>query len=126
MTGFGRPTRRRWTWLELGFGGGIVVVVAVAARAVLGSPSKIDESDMAVRDAQRIRDAALEWREANPQGCPTLTQLKHEHRLASEARTDDPWGGRFRLACSPSGVSVVSPGRDGTPGTDDDVKVPRS
>lgn len=126
MPGFGRPTRRRFTWLELMLGGAITLVVVTGAAFLFGPRSHVDESDLAVRDAQHIREAALEWREQNPKGCPTLTQLKHEHQLASEARTDDPWGGRYRIDCSRDGLVIVSPGRDGTPGTGDDVLVPRT
>ncbi len=126
MSGFGRPTKRRFTWLELGLGAGIALVLVTGGAFLFGSGAKADEADLAVRDAQRIREAAVEWREVNPRGCPTLTQLQHERKLSSEARTDDPWGGRFRVACSADGIVVVSPGRDQKPGTADDVLVPRS
>ena len=61
-----------------------------------------------------------------PQGCPTITQLKHEGALARDASGDDPWGERFRIFCRDLDIGVRSPGRDGLPGTSDDVAVPRS
>lgn len=125
MSGHGRPVRRRLTWLELALGAGIGAVALVGGVFMLSKPDRLGDGDLAIRDAQRIREAAVEWREENPRGCPTLTQLKHERKLSSEARTDDPWGGRFRVSCSSDGIVVVSPGRDQTPGTADDVRVPR-
>ena len=125
MSGHGRPTRSRVTWLELVLGVGITGVVVAGAVFAFAPSAQLGDGDLAIRDAQRIRDAAVEWREREPTGCPTLNQLKHERRLASDARTDDPWGGRYRVACSGSGVVVVSPGRDQTPGTADDVRVPK-
>lgn len=126
MSGFGRPVRRRFTWLELALAAGIAAIAVSGVAVLLAPKAKVNERDLAVRDAQRIRDAAVEWREVNPKGCPTLTQLKHERKLSSEARTDDPWGSRYRVSCTASGVVVVSAGRDGTPGTTDDVRVPKS
>lgn len=127
MTGFGRPSRRRgFTWLELGLGAGALGLVALGASFVLSPGADVKQADLALRDAQRIRDAALEWREKNPTGCPTVTQLKHEHSLAAGAATDDPWGSRYRLSCSKQGVIVMSAGRDGKADTDDDVRVPKT
>ncbi|MCC6900605.1 MAG: hypothetical protein IT377_16620 [Polyangiaceae bacterium] len=125
MSGHGRPVRRRLTWLELALGAGIAAAALLGGVLVLSKPDRLDDGDLAIRDAQRIREAAALWREANPSGCPTLTQLKHEHQLSSDARTDDPWGGRYRVSCSSDGIVVVSPGRDQKPGTADDVRVPR-
>lgn len=126
MSGFGRPVRRRFTWLELALGAGIAAVLVTGGAFFFRPGAKVDEADLAVRDARRIREAAVEWREGNPRGCPTLTQLQHERKLSSQARTDDPWGSRYRVACTESGIVVLSPGRDQKPGTADDVSVPRS
>jgi len=126
VSGFGRPSRRRFTWLELALGAGIALVLLTAAAALFAPRAAVDEADLALRDGQRILEAAVEWREQNPKGCPTPSQLKHEHRLASDARTDDPWGGRYRVACSGDQIKVFSPGRDRKAGTPDDVTVPKS
>jgi hypothetical protein len=126
MSGFGRPARRRVTWLELALGGSTLTAVACAGLFVLGGGGDAAQVSDAVRDAARIREAAVEWRDANPRGCPTPTQLKHERKLAAEARTDDPWGSRYRVACTGGGIVVVSAGRDGKTGTADDVHVPRT
>ena len=103
MSGHGRPTRSRVTWLELVLGVGITGVVVAGAVFAFAPSAQLGDGDLAIRDAQRIRDAAVEWREREPTGCPTLTQLKHERRLASDARTADPWGGRYRAASPGSG-----------------------
>jgi general secretion pathway protein G len=83
--------------------------------------------DDAVRTATHIRNAAQSFRAEHEQdaGCPSLSQLMHEKFLEDQARTDDPWGQRFRLECSKDEVTVMSPGRDGKLRTDDDIRVPR-
>lgn len=124
--GHGHPQRRKVTWVELGVGVGLLALAAGAGTLLFGSKVHASESDTAFRDAQRIREAVVEWRAENPQGCPTLSQLKHERRLDTEVRTDDPWGQRYRVECVDSQISVVSPGRDGRTGTSDDVRVPRN
>lgn len=125
--GHGHPVRRGISVIELGFGLGALALALAGGVFFYGSRVDAHQSDTAVRDAQRIHDAAEEWRSDNEQGCPTLSQLKHERRLDDEAQTADPWGQRYRLECTDEGsVIVVSPGRDGRTGTPDDVRVPRS
>jgi hypothetical protein len=121
-----RFRRRGVTWLELLLGLGAVAVVGGGVSLFFGHESHAGEVDLAVRDAQTIHDAVLDWRADNPQGCPTLSQLKQEKRLTSQAPTSDPWGQRYRVDCSGDSIVVVSPGRDGRAGTSDDVRVPRS
>jgi general secretion pathway protein G len=98
--------------------GGVLLLVRPGIEA--------DKADAGMRDAMRIREAALDWKQENPSGCPTLSQLRHEKHLAAEARTDDPWGQRFRLECTGEDVVIRSEGRDGKPGTEDDIRVPYS
>lgn len=125
--GHGRPVRRGISVLELGFGLGAVALALAGGIFFYGSSVDAREADAAVRDAQCIHEAALEWRSDNGRGCPTLSQLKHERRLDKEAQTADPWGQRYRLECGDEGsVTVVSPGRDGRAGTPDDVRVPKN
>jgi type II secretory pathway pseudopilin PulG len=122
-----RSNRRGFTRLELGLVLGLVVLLAGGTTLVVQPRLDADETDAAVKDAQRIRDAAVAWRRDNPeQGCPTLSQLQHERRLSSQAHTEDPWGQRFRVDCAGDEIRVISPGRDGKAGTADDVLVPRS
>ena len=121
-----RRVQRGVTWVELAIGVAVVGVLAGGAFAMMRPEGRAREVDSAVKTAQRIREAGLSWRNENSRGCPTLTQLKHEQKLSSDARTDDPWGQRYRVDCRDDDIVVSSPGRDGKHGTDDDVRVPRS
>ena len=100
-----------------------LLISAGALWAATGADDR-DRTEEAYRSAQLIRGAAESWRRENASGCPTVSVLKHEAYLESEARTDDPWGQRFRLNCGEDRVIVSSPGRDGKPNTEDDVRVP--
>jgi general secretion pathway protein G len=121
-----RRLRRGMTVVELAAGLALVAVVLGGSLLFLRPGLQADKTDAAVRDAMRIREAALDWKQANAEGCPTLSQLQHEKHLTDETRTDDPWGQRFKLECSDEDVVVRSEGRDGRPGTEDDIRVPHS
>jgi general secretion pathway protein G len=114
------------TWIEAALGVAVLGLIVGGVVAVMKPEGRAQEVDVAVKSAQRIREAGLSWRNDNSSGCPTLSQLQHEHKLSSDARTDDPWGQRYRVDCRNDDIVVVSPGRDGKLGTDDDVRVPRS
>ena len=121
-----RRVQRGVTWIEVAIGVAVVGALGAGIFAVVQPEGRAREVDDAVKSAQRIREAGLSWRNDNSSGCPTLSQLQHEHKLSSDARTDDPWGQRYRVDCRNDDIVVVSPGRDGKLGTDDDVRVPRS
>ena len=71
---------------------------------------------------QALLNAATDWkREHSGPGCPSITQLKRESRLNSAARTEDPWGERFRLRCTDQEVQVWSAGGDRQFLTPDDI-----
>ena len=94
--------------------GGLLIVKPRMAAAT---------TDEAVEDAGRIKRAVEAWQQDNGEGCPTISQLIHEKRLDDSARTDDPWGERYRVRCSGSEITVFSPGEDGKVNTDDDIRV---
>lgn len=121
-----RVSRRGITWLELGLVAAAVALAVGVALLVFTPVASARAGDSAIKDAQRIHESAETWREETPKGCPTITQLKHEHKLASDATTDDPWGQRFRIECEGDTLRVTSPGADGKRGTGDDIRVPRS
>jgi hypothetical protein len=108
------------------FATGLIAALAGGAGVYLHPGSETREVDTALKNAQKIREAVVDWRADNPSGCPTLSQLKQEKRLASQAVTDDPWGQRYRVECSGDAIRVVSPGRDGLADTSDDIRVPHS
>jgi general secretion pathway protein G len=117
--------RRGITVIELAALLALVAVVLGGALLLVRPSIEADKADAAMRDAMQIREAALEWKdEQGALGCPTLSQLMQDKRLTRDARTDDPWGGRFRIECGSAEVVVVSAGRDGKLGTDDDIRVP--
>lgn len=97
--------------------------VGLGASLFLGSERSDEQLREAITDARRILSAAEQWRFDNDDGCPTVTQLVVDRRLERDARSDDPWGNRFRIHCEPDGVAVRSPGKDGKLGTSDDVSV---
>jgi hypothetical protein len=120
-------SRRGITVVELLATLALATVVVGGALLFVRPSLEADKADAALRDAMKIRDAALEWKDdQGALGCPTLSQLQQDKRLKREARTDDPWGGRFRIECSSADVVVRSPGRDGKLGTGDDIRVPHS
>jgi len=70
--------------------------------------------------------AANQWRDQNPEGCPTVGVLVREGLLEAEVNREDPWGGTLRLVCSKDNqITVISPGQDGRLGTDDDLALPK-
>ena len=119
-------SRRGVTIVEAALAVTLLGGVALAVALFMVPRMQADESDMALRDAQRIQRAASDWRKAHGGGCPTLTQLQRDRELATESRTDDPWGERYRVICRDDIVTVSSPGRDGKPNTDDDIRVSRT
>jgi general secretion pathway protein G len=121
-----RRNRRGVTWVELVLALGVAGAVVGGIVVYQQPKSGARDVDVAVKDAQRIHDAVVDWRADNPSGCPTLSRLQQDRKLALDARTDDPWGQRFRVDCSGDTIRVISPGRDGKANTRDDVSVPRS
>ena len=122
----GRRRLRGVTAFELGLGVAAIATLGLVGAYVLRPALETDPKNVAERDAAVIQKAAVHWRQENPMGCPTLSVLLHEHQLARGASMDDPWGSRFRVRCDERRTSVVSPGRDRRPGTDDDVSYPQS
>jgi general secretion pathway protein G len=127
MSFHARRFHRGITVVELAALLALVAVVLGGVLLVVRPGLEADKTDAAMRDAMQIREAALEWQhEQSALGCPTLSQLLHDKRLTRDARTDDPWGSRFRIECGSADVVVSSPGRDGKPGTADDIRVPHT
>jgi hypothetical protein len=122
-----RLSRRGVTVFELAASLSLVAVLVGGVVMLVRPGLEADKADAAMRDAIEIREAVLEWKDQEAtQGCPTISQLMHDKKLDDSARTDDPWGGRFRIECTSDDISVSSAGRDGQLGTDDDIRVPHS
>ena len=104
------------------FGAALVALSAitagVAARAGTADPAS------ATNDAgHRVLGAVEAWQSENPEGCPSITGLSASGYLASDVRTDDFWGTRFRIVCSSGTATVRSAGPDTHFGTTDDLVI---
>jgi type II secretory pathway pseudopilin PulG len=114
------------TPLELAVALVAVVLVGVVTSFVVRAYERDDSQRLAEETAEHIRSAAEQWQQQHSTGCPTISQLMHDRALDPQARVDDPWGSRYRVVCSGRTLTVRSSGRDGQPGTADDIRVPRS
>lgn len=119
--------QRGVTPVELAIGVAAIALVAAGGAFFFSSTRAQEDSDRALTSAQRVLSAAEDWQGTEgARGCPTLSQLQHEHFLAQEAPVEDPWGNRFKIQCSAEDVQVRSAGPDKKPGTADDVSVPNA
>jgi hypothetical protein len=101
-----------------------MALVAAGIGFFTRSASAVTDREMGTEDAKRVLRAAEAWMgEHGATGCPTLTRLQEDGHLSREARTDDPWGARFRVVCQAEGTVVKSPGQDGQMRTEDDLVV---
>lgn len=119
------PARQRLRTLKICLSvlclGCLAIAVILVARPSLARVNQ----DSVARVAEPLLVAARQWREQNPEGCPTLGGLIHEGVLSAEVEREDPWGGTFRLVCNDNGAfTLVSPGKDGRLGTEDDIEWP--
>ncbi len=118
------PQARGVTRFELIAGGALLAVLVATASFWMGSEQEDAKRGSAEKVAKSLASAASEWKREHAQmGCPTVSLLQHESRYDRKAPADDPWGGRFRISCSATGLSVKSAGGDGRFDTDDDISV---
>jgi hypothetical protein len=64
------------------------------------------------------------WVEHDNSACPTVAELLNDGAIERGGSERDPWGGAWRLECDGQDVTVSSNGRDKTPETADDIRVP--
>ena len=115
-------TPRRLTWRELSIAAALLGSSLAGVALWVGSAENESANVEAEDRARRLLGAATDWvREHGKLGCPSVSQLIHDRHLSRRDRTDDPWGGRFRIQCTDTGVRVQSAGSDGKLRTDDDV-----
>jgi len=109
------------------FGAAVAVVGAVAVTAAVAARGHTNaEAGQATQAAKKILHAADAYAAASASaGCPTITELIEAHRLDDDARVEDAWGNRFRIACDAKGLRVLSAGPDGRLGTEDDLRFTR-
>ena len=53
---------------------------------------------------------------------PTAAEIEQAGVLNAQTRARDPWDHEFMIECDGDSVYVSSMGRDGQPGTDDDIR----
>jgi general secretion pathway protein G len=93
--------------------------------AVFAARTSTDQNEAnALGAAREILAAAEASRTTGAvSGCPTLSSLEDDGRIAARTRTDDAWGNRFRIVCDRSDIRIESAGPDQRFGTPDDVHV---
>ena len=106
----------------LTFGIAVTAFAGVTA-AIVARASTVDPKAVSDEAGRRVLAAVEAWQSEKPEGCPSLTGLADSGYLQSDARTDDAWGTRFRIACSGTSATVRSAGPDGRFGTPDDVVI---
>jgi len=109
---------------------GRLTVGAAAALALLvtgswwlGSRAEDHASKTALSQAERLLDAASEWKRGHASGCPSVSQLIADRVIERKSASDDPWGGRYHIMCRDNEVQVRSAGGDGRLRTDDDISL---
>lgn len=105
--------------------GAALAALAAVTAVVVAQAGSGDEKVVAVDSGRHVIAAAEGWLSENASGCPTITQLVDDGRLESDARTDDPWGNRFRIVCEGAHARVRSAGPDRRAGTPDDLAISR-
>jgi hypothetical protein len=108
-------------------GGAVALVGAIAVTAAVAAHGRTNaEAGQATQAAKKILQAASVYAAASAQaGCPTITELIEAQSLDDDARVEDAWGNRFRIACEGAEPRVISAGPDGRLGTGDDLRFPR-
>jgi general secretion pathway protein G len=100
----------------------IMAMIAAAAGAAVLPQWRRAQLNQANTDAQAIRAGATNWIMQNNNECPTVEQLRAEGMLDRAGHETDPWDGHFAIECQGDEVIVSSPGPNGQPGDEDDIR----
>lgn len=121
----GRSALRGVTLVE------VLVVVAIMALVAAGVSVAVvgrwDHSRQTTTETQaRNLRAAVKtwWVERGTSSCPGVEELIDSGVLDRDSARRDPWGHQWQLECTAGDVTVISAGRDGQLGTDDDIRIP--
>jgi hypothetical protein len=79
---------------------------------------------LAHEEIRTITTAAEKFRGAEPDKCPTVSELQWHGDLSKDTSPKDPWGTSYYLSCAGPKVRVKSAGPDGREGTADDIQEP--
>ena len=110
----------------------MVVVVLIGLLATLVGPrvwALLSEGQHKIAEtkAQEYYDSSKLYRTVTGQSPSDLADLEQPLRPGEEPFqriVPDPWGGEYKLEREGGRYRVVSPGRDGAFGTDDDIAYP--
>ena len=125
-----RPVQSGMTLIE------IMIVLAIIAlvMGLLVGPAIIGKLDQAKKDTakamtKQIEAARARWLVASEKDCPdSIDDLKQELGRHKNDTIKDPWGHEYVLKCGDQaaeeceGFCVLSVGKDGKEGTEDDIK----
>jgi general secretion pathway protein G len=103
--------------------GGALAMLSGVSAVVVAHAGTTDEHAVAIDAGRHVLAAVASWQTANSDGCPTITELVEAGQLDRDARTDDPWGNRYRIVCEGVHAAVRSAGPDRRSGTPDDVTI---
>jgi hypothetical protein len=94
-----------------------VVIFVIVPRRLCACMHGDSKQTMARVEADKLAAHAADvW--TLSRSCPRLDTL-------AAADVHDPWGARYRISCSETGVAITSAGADGRFGTPDDITAER-
>lgn len=104
-----------------------IAIIALVSGAITIAVIKYGEDaklKMALVNARALRHAAKLWQAEGGTACPTIDDLVQAEVIERGTSTKDPWNHEFEIRCSDRGTVVLSRGKDGRAGTEDDIRVP--
>lgn len=115
--------RRGFSRVELLMAIGLLAVVGASVFLVT-RPSLAQNDGSPEHLAAPLIAALSAWQGDHPKECPTLGLLETEGYLEPGTQREDAWGASFRVGCTASELTLLSPGPDATLGTKDDLSIP--
>lgn len=106
----------------------IMIVLAIMAAVMGGVLVAVQQGTQRARanetrtKAAQVLSAVSEIRIISPRDEPSVSELESQGYLA-ESQTYDAWGNEFRIEYNSEGVNVISGGRDGSIGGEDDITI---
>lgn len=108
----------------------VVIIMALISAAVGGvviNRLRSAEENTARTDARTIADQVINYVAENPGAdCPDMDELVSSGFIDEDRRVKDPWDNDFTIECQGDDITVMSPGRDGQMGSEDDISSDRN
>jgi prepilin-type N-terminal cleavage/methylation domain-containing protein len=103
----------------------VVIIIAMVSAAAVGifvNRLRAAEETTAQTDARTVATTVEQYLiENRGSDCPDMQELVDSGFMNERRRTTDPWGNDFVIECHDDTATVISSGRDGQSGTDDDI-----